>query len=727
MSATRLMLLMCCSTKTLSVQLLLGLGLLSHEARAQTTTRETASVSRVLRLGRENFDQIVFSEFEAVSTMVFFHTSWCAECKAPMQIWEQLATALHADPDSRSVQIAAVDCDRNWHLCQNFGIGEYPLVKVFHYRGDNRSKLVWRGDDDRASAAGTKEKDPQFQGTLFRFKDGEKFSGAELHKHALLLRKPCGFFTPRQCGAKEKKAIQEYAKLTLEGKEAKMRELAKEEVAGLEKRHHDLAQKTLEEEKVVIPERLRVEVEENEKYTRVIAAKREQLRRQAALEQKKASEELLRKQLGTTSDSSSAGAGDPDGEDEEDEDEEEDEPQSGETANDVAAQAGESASAVEQKDEEMLQPVAMSAEDEKLLKEVEKSQRDIRRRWKQMQKELRKVAKQKELAVRKKQLLKEGLARDAKAKRLHVRLEAGADGKETDSAAWVVVDLAKEALAKKAKQLEQELEDMDKEEDEDALPEGIDTGVGMDAEEPEHGGAPPSRVGKRGAPLSEGPPKKEAKSNGLRADKPAKPQAHRKNAKPKAEKLAKPRGDQKEASKGDHPAPPGGQGPSQKKTGTTGDQAQNTNKKAKKAGEKKKQPAVEVPRGEGITALHWGALGAGGETEQEQVPEPPITDPSQHHQHVPNKDETESDEVAKVAMEQMKAKVMEEIEKEEMKSKPPLFRAGDDEGEELEMENDDTGREVLPGQGLPEGFAKSSRKVKDVVKKVAKQKPKHEL
>eukprot|EP00392_Amoebophrya_sp_AT5.2_P012222 g12320.t1 len=208
MSATRLMFLMCCPTKTLGV-LLLGLGLLSHEARAQTTTRETASVSRVLQLGRENFDQIVFSEFEAVSTMVFFHTSWCAACKAPMQIWEQLATTLHADPDSRSVQIAAVECDRNGSLCQNLGIGEYPLVKVFHYRGDNRSKLVWRGDDASAART-TKEKDPQFQGTPFRFKDEKKFSGAELQKHALLLRKPCGFFTPRQCGAKEKKAIQEY-------------------------------------------------------------------------------------------------------------------------------------------------------------------------------------------------------------------------------------------------------------------------------------------------------------------------------------------------------------------------------------------------------------------------------------------------------------------------------------------------------------------------------------
>eukprot|EP00392_Amoebophrya_sp_AT5.2_P012223 g12321.t1 len=493
-----------------------------------------------------------------------------------------------------------------------------------------------------------------------------------------------------------------------------MRELAKEEIAGLEKRYRDLVQKTLEEEKVAIPERLRVEVQENDKYTRVIAAKREQLRRQAALEQKKANEELLRKQLGTTADrSSSAGAGDPEEDSEdEDEDEEENGPQPDET----------------EKDEELLQPVALSAEDEKLLKEVEKIQRGIQRPWKQMQKELRKVAKRKELAVKKKQLLKEGLVRDAKARRLHVRLEAGADGKDTDSAAWVVVDLAKEALAKKAKQLEQELEDMDKE-DEDVVPAGIDTGtgVGMDAEKPEqHGGAPPSRVGKRGAPLSEGLPQKGAKSNGMRAEKPAKPQAHRKNAKPKAEKPAKPPGDQKEASKADQPAPQGGQGPSQKKTGTTGEDAQNTNKKALKAGEKKKQPAVEIPPGEGITALHWGALGAGGGTEQEQVPEPPRTESSQHHHHVPSTDETKSDELAKVAMEQMKAKVMEENEKEE-KSKPPLFRAGDDEGEEVEMGDDETRREGSPGKGLPEGFAKSSRKVKEAEKKAAKQKPKHEL
>lgn len=80
----------------------------------------------VVTLNRADFDQSVLNGGDGVYWFVNFYSPQCSHCHLLAPDWRKMARELEG-----VIRVGAVNCQDEWHLCQEQGIHGYPALVFF--------------------------------------------------------------------------------------------------------------------------------------------------------------------------------------------------------------------------------------------------------------------------------------------------------------------------------------------------------------------------------------------------------------------------------------------------------------------------------------------------------------------------------------------------------------------------------------------------------------------
>ena len=87
--------------------------------------------SDVLKLTTGTFDKTVYPASDSpVVWYVEFYAPWCGHCQKLAPTWEKIGTELKGS----EVRVAKVSCTADGPVCDQYGVGSYPTIKMIDVR-----------------------------------------------------------------------------------------------------------------------------------------------------------------------------------------------------------------------------------------------------------------------------------------------------------------------------------------------------------------------------------------------------------------------------------------------------------------------------------------------------------------------------------------------------------------------------------------------------------------